>query len=141
MEVADRAARILMLDDSFWRIGSELAKHSPDNRNNIGMQRFRSVFGTSPRVCATIWHELSPYLGRDANMIHLLYALFFLRHYLIEMVNRIIFNGVDEKTLRKYCHMYVNLMATRLTHMVLKIISIFCFLFLDYLWCVVNLIN
>jgi hypothetical protein len=64
-------------------------------------RRFRSLFGISTTICTKIWSLLICQVRREARPIHLLWTLFFLKHYSVEEVNAT-FAGVSEKTYRKW---------------------------------------
>lgn len=96
--------------------GCRLCKHNGE-WNEQAIRRFRSVFGTSPLVCAKLWIALNDH-HETSVPVHLLYALTFLKLYQTEHVHRIICDGVDEKTFRKYAWKYVYLMAEELVGVV-----------------------
>lgn len=111
------------LENLFWQLGCHIMKHCTNSKTSVGHRRFRSVFGVSSRLCAAAWTEISPFLEKGGEPIHLLYALVFLKHGLTEHVNRIFFDGIDEKTFRKYNHRLVDALATFLNHVVFNFYS------------------
>lgn len=96
----------------FQEIGNRITKHR-GGWNVEAIRRFRSMFGTSPLVCAKIWLALAEH-HETSVPAHLLYALNFLKLYQSEHVHRVICDGVDEKTFRKYVWKYVTLIAEEL---------------------------
>lgn len=105
------------LETLFQEEGKRLCMHE-GQWNEIALRRFRSVFGTSPLVCAKIWSQLMEFHDAYAVPKHLLFALVFLNVYKSEHVHRILCGGVDEKTFRKYSWKYIYLIAEHLTHLV-----------------------
>lgn len=97
-------------ENEFWVLGCQYIHHDPNRptAKSVGMGRFKSVFGISPRGCAAVWDHIRQYITDGCKPVHLLFALVFLRHYLTESLNRIIFGGVDEKTFRQRCRMMID---------------------------------
>ena len=87
----------------------------PGKSNNraakFSSRRFRSWFGTDPFIVALIWEMLymCGWLSKTtkANPSHLLWALHFMKNYETESEGAKNFDGVDEKTLRKWVWFYV----------------------------------
>jgi hypothetical protein len=109
--------RLERLHYIFQEEGKRICKHQ-GAWNDTAMRRYRSTFGTSPLVSAKLWIALEQYHAECAAPKHLLFALVFLNLYQSEHVSRIICDGVDEKTFRKYVWTYIGLIAERLTHLV-----------------------
>lgn len=77
------------------------------------LAQFRTLFGTSPTVCHIIWTMIDAELSLPVNAqkVHLLLSLLFLRNYETEEMNSIISN-FTEKTFRKWTKIYVPLIAS-----------------------------
>jgi hypothetical protein len=71
--------------------------------------RFRAKFGTSPAICAALWHKLEPEttMLKGARPMHLLWALMLMKIYATEAVLSVIAGGVDESTFRKWSWEFV----------------------------------
>jgi hypothetical protein len=74
------------------------------------MRRFRSHFGTTPRMCAIIWERLKSNGAHGARPKHLLWALLLFKLYLPENMNAAM-TGADEKTFRKWNWLVVGLIS------------------------------
>ena len=75
-------------------------------------RRFRTFFGTSPQICELIWTNLDPFeqIAPDypgVQVVHLLWALMFMKIYAEESVHCGLVGGVDEKTFRKWTWLFV----------------------------------
>lgn len=90
-----------MEPEIFMRLGCEINKHCVNNSENVGLRRFKSLFGVTPLICSIIWNKIRPNIKNGCSPKHLLWTLMFLRNYNTEETNRAILN-VDEKTIRKY---------------------------------------
>lgn len=86
------------LENLFYRTGKNVLNDSSSSIL-IGIRRFKAAFGTSPKICAIVWLKIKIDLTPDFNETHLLWALFFLKNYNTESVNRSLFK-CDEKTFR-----------------------------------------
>jgi hypothetical protein len=75
-----------------------LAARTMIGRAPVPIRDFISMFGVSPRVAATVWNITS--FDNDIRLIHLLWALNFLKVYEKEAVLIGIAGGVDRKTYR-----------------------------------------
>jgi hypothetical protein len=95
--------------EQFWIEGCKLTRHNLSASVCVGLIRFRGLFGVSPETCSLLWNKI-PQHPEHATIVHLLYALLFLKCYAIEHLNRTI-TGVDEKSFRKWSWIYVNLLA------------------------------
>lgn len=104
---------LLALADIFWIQGHEMTRHSADGSFDIGMRRFRALFGISHVACAYVWKLLQERHPAGSEPRHMLYALLFLRVYETEHVHSCI-SDRDEKTFRKHSWMYVYLIAVQL---------------------------
>lgn len=92
----------------FWELGCGITGHDKAKSEKVGIRRFRSFFGISPKCCAVTWNKLEHLETSDPK--HFLWCLLFLKQYNTEEVNRKIV-GTDEKTLRKWVWIYVNMIA------------------------------
>jgi hypothetical protein len=89
-------------ENRFLDIAGSLADTIAEDVGDITRKRrFRALFGISTRICVLLWTLLSKQLGRQARPVHLLWTLFFLKHYSVEEVNAA-FARVNEKTYRKW---------------------------------------
>ena len=101
--------------NSIWIAGCQITKHDLGASDEVGLRRFREHFGITLEFGAIAWQKLEhQHLNpRGASPIHMLCAIGFLKQYQTESVARAI-NGMDEKTLRKWRWVYVNLLAKSL---------------------------
>ena len=104
-----------MSRNDFWVAGCLITKHNLGASEVVGMRRFKAHFGISPDVCNIAWQilehqNLNP---PDATPFHMLCAILFLKRYETESVTRTI-TSLDEKTIRKWRWIYVNLLANHL---------------------------
>lgn len=105
---------------SFWEAeGLKIMKRSRLGSKLTRKRRFRSHFGTSPKVISEVWHRLDPLNAwDDANgvrPVHLLWALLFLKIYGTEAVHCTLAGGKeygpDETTFRKWVWIFVDAVA------------------------------
>lgn len=96
--------------ETFWRLGHKITGHDTDRSISLGYRKFRAFFGTSPIVCVAAWNILSQTRPPKSQPEHLLWALLHMKQYRIEHVNAALV-GVTEKTFRKWCHIFINLLA------------------------------
>lgn len=82
----------------FYDIGKEMMEHRSKSRV-VGLRRFKSFFGISPKICAISWELIKRDLPSTYKPTHLLWTLFFLKNYNTEHVNRR-YAECDEKTFR-----------------------------------------
>ena len=87
--------------NSFLLLGLALAKHDPARSAAISMRRFRSLFGTTPAVCAELWRRVGDDRPDGTSPAHMLWMLLFLKAYANEAQTRSII-GCDEKSIRKW---------------------------------------
>lgn len=73
-------------------------------------RRFRSMFGTTMSVTATVYNLIKEHLPTGARPIHLLWALHFLKNYSTETVNSVLWK-CDEKTYRKWSWVIIRKIA------------------------------
>lgn len=91
----------------FWKLGHGLSGHNLRNSERVGMRRYKAMFGVTPNVCHIIWKLIQPNLPKGSVPIHLLWALYFLKNYNSEEVNRVVLRA-DEKTIRKWVWVFVD---------------------------------
>lgn len=72
--------------------------------------RFKRLFGVRPCICGRVWLLVESALPTGAGHRHLLWTLYFLKHYAKEAVNAA-FARCDEKTYRKWCWMVMRAIA------------------------------
>ena len=87
----------------------DLAKISRLTRNRL----FHSFFGTSSQICSVLWDYIDPYntIGKKYKNVspkHLLWALMFLKVYGTEDIHSTLAGGVDPKTFRKWCWIFID---------------------------------
>ena len=92
-----------MNENDFFTKGMSYAQRHNAEENKFNLSRFKSYFGTSPRICVILWSKIREN-ANSANMCyyHLLWGLLFLKLYSSEAVLSGIV-GCSEKTFRKYC--------------------------------------
>lgn len=96
--------------ETFWRLGHNITRHDMDGSIALGYRKFRSFFGTSPSVCAAAYDKLSHVRPVKSRPEHLLWTLLHLKHYATEHISAALV-GVSEKTFRKWCHIFIDLLA------------------------------
>ena len=92
----------------FMRLGLEISgfHHWEANNEKSNLERFRGLYGMSPKRCEQLWNDLQlndDLEGRitsDANPLHLLLALRLMRTYSSEIVLAGLF-GLSDKAVRK----------------------------------------
>lgn len=100
-----------MSTESFRKLGDRYIKQSLHGRSDkIRLRRFKSFFGTTPRICAIIWAMLEHKRPSKSAPKHLLWCLLFLKQYNVEHTRRAILK-TNEKTLRHWTWIYINLLA------------------------------
>lgn len=77
--------------------------------NNTDNRRWFSSYGVSPDLCCVIWERLdvNTTFPSGTEYKHLMWALYFLKVYGTETQNANYSGGVDEKTFRKWSHLFV----------------------------------
>ena len=92
------------------RIGCELMGKKFTKRHDYFIRRFRGWYGVDPAVVAILWNMLETNgicrRIKSNNIIHLMWALHFLKDYGTEHQYSALFN-VDEKTYRKWIWLYI----------------------------------
>jgi hypothetical protein len=90
---------------------------------STNIDRFRGLYGPSPEICETVWIELQMsdnddcHIGDDANPLHLLLGLWFLRAYSTERELAGMFK-MSEKAVRKWSGTYAYKISLLLVDMV-----------------------
>lgn len=96
--------------ETFWQVGHKITRYNTDCSIAVGYRKFRSFFGVSPSVCATVYANLSSVRSVKSRPKHLLWTLLHLKNYATEHINAALV-GVSEKTFRKWCHIFIRLLA------------------------------
>lgn len=96
--------------ESFYRLSFKYTKHTAKKSVAVGLRRFKSFFGVSPEVCSIVWNLIRDQSEFDVEPKHLLWGLLFLKQCDVEHVRRAIIKS-DEKTIRKWTWLVINLMA------------------------------
>ena len=98
--------------ESILRAARRMWQRDPDVKRATSSEEkdFRSHFGCSPPVCATLWNhlqvtDLSPQGG---TLDHLLWALMFLKIYGKQRQMCTLAGGVDQDTFRKWTWLFLN---------------------------------
>jgi hypothetical protein len=94
---------------AFEQVGLDMLGMINRVRAATKRERFRAVFGKSPKVCSVLWKMCDPSANMPygARLVHLLWALLFMKLYCAESVNSMIVGGVDEKTFRKWSWLFL----------------------------------
>ena len=107
----------------FEKLGKETAgQYDPGGRRRAAAggvatrteeDRFRAKFGTSPVICAALWHKLEPEttMLKGSRPMHLLWALMLMKIYATEAVLSVMAGGVDESTFRKWSWEFVEALS------------------------------
>lgn len=95
--------------EMFYDLGREIMDHRSKSRV-VGLRRFKSFFGISPKICAISWQLIKRDLPTNYKPVHLLWALFFLKNYNTESINRK-YVKCDEKTFRTKTWMIIDRLA------------------------------
>jgi hypothetical protein len=102
--------QLVMSENDFLLCGLEIANHDVNRSANVGANRFRSLFGATPKVCSILWISLADTVPAYSESKHLLWALLFLKTYTSEHVMHAL-TGADEKTVRKWVWIFVQLIS------------------------------
>ena len=108
----------------------DLRKISSTRRDRL----FRSFFGCSSKVCALVWRLIDPYRSmiREYTTVspkHYLWCLMFLKIYANENVHSSM-AGVDPKTFRKWCWIFVKKIANLDVELVSLFVPFILYLFI-----------
>ncbi len=96
---------------TFLKIGNTITKTKSGQKLSTKARRFKSHFGVTPFVCSIIWHKIFDKAPDDYKPKHLLWGLNFLKQYTTEHTRHSLF-GADEKTIRKWTWITVELMSS-----------------------------
>lgn len=96
--------------EAFLKLSRRITNHYSSNSDGVGRRRFLSIFGVTPSDCTLIWNHIEKNVPDGASPTHLFWALFFLKNYCVEEINRVVL-GADEKTLRKWIWIMVDAIA------------------------------
>jgi len=76
--------------------------------NDSDERRWKHFYGALPDLCCIIWRKLDAHNSiHGGDFKHLMWALYFLKVYGKEEDNSNYSGGVDEKTFRKWTHIFV----------------------------------
>ena len=100
LEVVDEP-HFLLLSSGFFKFPEEGGE---TKKNEV----FRGLFGVETTVCNIVWKHVA-HCQKKIKPVHLIWALFFLRHYGCEKINAQIFN-ITEKTYQKWVWLIVELL-------------------------------
>ena len=94
--------------DTFVRIASNfnpmIMKESDRN--------FKSLFGVTPSICATLWVMLDPLHNIPGSLpCHLLWSLLLMKVYATEVILCGIVGGVDQKTFIKWSWVFIGALS------------------------------
>lgn len=109
------------LTNLFFDLGKSIMKHESSS-GLVGLRRFKSFFGISPRICSISWNLIKDDLPKSYKEVHLLWALMFLKNYSKESVNHALAN-CDEKTFRSKVWTIISVLAS------MKVVSTRVFIF------------
>lgn len=109
-------------EEEFRRLGADIMNRDPEGRSPVVfLRRWVSFFGVEPVVCAITWDKLQVSVNDGTEMDyakpeHLLWALLLLKKYSGEEDLATLAGGkgpsaVDEKTFRKWSHIFVRRIA------------------------------
>jgi len=96
--------------DTFWRLGHKITGHNLNDSLTTGYRKFRAFFGVTPSVCAAAYENIAENRPKESRPEHLLWILLHLKNYATEHLNAAMVQ-VSEKTFRKWCHIFIKLLA------------------------------
>lgn len=100
-----------MDSEQFLKLGYSYIQPKSKFRNDkFILRKFLSFYGVTPLVCAIAWNQIKHNAPYNAETKHLMWALCFLKQYSTEHIRAALFN-TDEKTLRKWTWIFVNLLS------------------------------
>lgn len=94
----------------FSTVANNILQHAHGLTVMTSERRFRSLFGINADMCAIAWNYSIPRLPRNAEPMHLLWALMFLKVYASETVHSRLAR-CDEKTFRKWSWLFIKLLS------------------------------
>uniref|UniRef100_A0A336L3F9 CSON015158 protein n=1 Tax=Culicoides sonorensis TaxID=179676 RepID=A0A336L3F9_CULSO len=97
------------LENYFYSCGKNLMSDTTRSEQ-VGLRRFKSAFGVSPRICSIVWFAIKGDLSQDIREEHLLWTLLFLKCYNSTDVNRAIVK-CDAKTFRTKVWSVIDVLA------------------------------
>ena len=100
--------------DIFFRIGREIMNRPSMVRDKgDSHRRFRALFGVDPEVCGVAWDLVGFNFGfpKGCQKVHFMWALLFLKTYKTENALAAMLNDIDEKNLRKWVKIMIELVA------------------------------
>lgn len=100
----------MMDTDLFLRLGNSLTKQSESGSLLVANRKFKAFFGITPEVCQICWNNIEGNRPPGSKLIHLLWALLFLKVYKTEEVHAAL-TGVDMKTFRKWSWIFIDLIS------------------------------
>ena len=115
---------VIATPEFFQRVGTQIMNRDPDDFNEESttwQRRYNAHFGISPMCCAILWWLLTllgpTNLTQSLEPKHMLWALLMMKTYSTEHV----LSGMcqcDEKTLRKYVWICIEVISTLAYHLV-----------------------
>ena len=128
-ESTKRARESLPTPADFYTISKEIQNRQGESTGSELSEdrRFRSFFGCSAEVAVTLWTTQAQclLLPHEGQILHLLWALFFMKCYPTEEPACAAAGGqrgaVDPKTLRKYIWPFIVAIADLESHVVSKV--------------------
>jgi hypothetical protein len=101
-------------DSDFMSLGLEWAGFMrwKNHKHETNLEHFKGWYGASPKSCERIWFDLQTTIeeefriNSDANPLHLLLTLHFLKSYQTELILSPTFS-MTEKTVRKWIGVYM----------------------------------
>ena len=98
--------------NSILRVARQMWQRDPDVERASSSEEkdFRSHFGCSPPVCATLWNHLkvTDLLPEGGTQDHLLWSLMFLKVYGKQRQMCTLAGGVDHDTFRKWTWLFLD---------------------------------
>ena len=98
--------------------------------NDVQERRWKHFYGVLPDLCCIIWRKLDAHNSiHGGDFKHLMWALYFLKVYGKEEDNSNYSGGVDEKTFRKWTHIFVE----AISFLESSVVSVVSFLFVTHI--------
>ena len=95
--------------------------------NDVQERRWKHFYGVLPDLCCIIWRKLDAHNSiHGGDFKHLMWALYFLKVYGKEEDNSNYSGGVDEKTFRKWTHIFVEAISFLESSVVSDFFPILC---------------
>ena len=125
---------ILVTEDEFRQIGSEIMGRSLESRSEaVFERRWMSFFGVDAVVCVDAWTRIGIDINnpqepedKSAEPAHFLWGLLFLKKYGSKEDLSVLAGAVNEKTFRKWSSIFV----TKISKLMCEVVSFVvpCFL-------------